>query len=136
MSTATDTTIGPRFFEAQDLLRGGPADELCADRYLAYIGANPPIDLDGHKGFAAMFYSAFPDLEHTVEDTIAEEDKVVVRFTLRGTHTGDFMGIPATRKPIDISAIAILKVDEGKVLELRAIFDQMKMMQQLGVLPG
>jgi len=52
------------------------------------------MTLDGQKQFARAFYGAFPDLSHTVEDSIASGDKVVVRFTLRGTHTGEFMGIP------------------------------------------
>jgi predicted ester cyclase len=82
-----------------------------------------------------MFYSAFPDLNHTIEDTIAERDKVAVRFRLRGTHQGNFMGIPATAKPITVSAIVIMQIAGGKVTELRAEFDQLGMMQQLGVVP-
>ncbi|MER3524769.1 MAG: hypothetical protein C4326_12140 [Ignavibacteria bacterium] len=58
------------------------------------MGGNPRMTLDGQKQFARAFYGAFPDLSHTVEDSIASGDKVVVRFTLRGTHTGEFMGIP------------------------------------------
>lgn len=135
MSTPESKNLGTRFFAAQDRLRGGPADELCAADYTAYIGSNPSINLDGHKQFAAVFYHAFPDIQHTVEDTVAEDGKVTVRFSLRGTHTADFIGIPATGKPIDVSAIAILQLTDGKVSELRAVFDQMGMMQQLGLIP-
>lgn len=135
MSTPESKTLGARFFAEQDRLRGGPADELCAADYTAYIGGNPPMTLAGHKQFAAAFYHAFPDIQHTVEDTIAEDGKVTVRFTLHGTHTADFIGIPATGKPIDVSAIAILQIADGKVAELRAVFDQMGMMQQLGIIP-
>ena len=58
----------------------------------------------------------------------------MVRFTLRGSHTGDFMGIPATGKSIEVSAIAILAFVNGKVAQLNAQFDQLGMMQQLGVI--
>jgi steroid delta-isomerase-like uncharacterized protein len=102
---------------------------------MAYIGSNPPMNVEGHKQFARMFYGAFPDLNHTIDDTVAEGDKVVVRFTLRGTHTGNFMGIPATNKPITVGAIAIFHFVNGKIAELRGQFDQLGMMQQLGVIP-
>jgi len=136
MSTAEIKSIGPRFFKEQDRLRGGPADELCASNYAAHIGGNPPMNLAAHKQFASAFYSAFPDLNHTIDDTIADGDKVVVRFTLRGTHTENFMGIPATGKSITVGAIVLFHIVNGKVEELRAQFDQMGMMQQLGVIPS
>ncbi len=136
MSIEENKAIGPRFFQEQDRLRGGPADALCAANYTAYIAGNPPINLEGHKQFASMFYAGFPDLYHTVEDTVAERDKVAVRFTLRGTHTGNFMGIPPTGKSITVSAMAVLHIVGGKITELRGEFDQMGMMQQLGVIPG
>ena len=58
----------------------------------------------------------------------------MVRFTLRGSHTGDFMGIPATGKSIEVSAIAILAFVDGKVAQLNAQFDQLGMMQQLSLI--
>ena len=94
------------------------------------------MNLAAHKQFASAFYSAFPDLNHTLDDTIADGDKVVVRFTLRGTHTENFMGIPATGKSITVGAIVLFHIVNGKVEELRAQFDQMGMMQQLGVIPS
>ena len=136
MSTAEIKSIGQRFFKEQDRLRGGPADALCAANYTAHSGGNPPVNRDGHKHFARAFYEGFPDLNHTIDDTVAEGNKVVVRFTARGTHKGNFMGIPATGKSITVGAIVILHVANGKVTELRAQFDQMGMMQQLGVIPA
>ena len=136
MSNQEIKSLGQRFFKEQDRLRGGPADELCASNYTAHIGGNPPLNLAGHKQFARMFYGAFPDLNHSVDDTVAEGDKVVVRFTIRGTHTGSFMGIPATGKSITVGAVVVFHVVNGKVAELRAQFDQMGMMQQLGVIPA
>ena len=133
MSVESNAVLGRQFFAEQDRLRGGPAEELCAPEYTAYIGSNPPMNLAGHQQFAAMFYAGFPNITHTVEDIVATAEKVAVRFTLHGTQTGAFMNIPATGKPITISAIVVLQVNDGKVVELRGIFDQIGMLQQLGV---
>jgi steroid delta-isomerase-like uncharacterized protein len=135
MSANENKSIAVRFFQEQDRLRGGPADELCAPTYTAQIGSNPSMDLAGHKQFARMFYGAFPNLYHIIDETIAEGETVTVPFTLHGTHKADLMGIPATGKSIQVSAIAMLTFKEGKVAELHAQFDQMGMLQQLGVMP-
>jgi predicted ester cyclase len=136
MPAEQNKTLGHRFFEAQDRLRGGPDAALCTPTYTATIGSFPPMPLAGHQQFAAMFYAAFPDMYHVVEDTIAEDDRVVVRFTIHGTHTGNFMGIPPTGRRIDVTANILLRVVEGKVAELRGVFDQVGLMQQLGVMPA
>lgn len=133
MSLEANNALGRGFFEAQDRLRGGPDPDLCAPAYTAYIGDNPPMTRVQHEGFAKAFYAAFPDLGHTIEESLAEADKVAVRLTIRGTHTADFMGIPPTGRKIEIGLIVILRVADGKVAELRAQFDQMGMMRQLGV---
>ena len=127
--------LGRKFFEAQDRMRGGPDPDLCATGYTAYIGSNPPMALSDHEGFAKAFYAGFPDLYHTVEDTVATEDSVAVRFTLHGTHRAEFMGIPPTDRSLHIGAIAIFRIDDGRVAEIHGQFDQLGMMRQLGVIP-
>lgn len=131
----TDNDLGRRFFEAQDRMRGGPDPDLCAPDYAATIGSNPTMTLADHQGFAKAFYGGFPDLQHAVEETIAKDGRVVVRFTLRGTHTGTFMGIPPTQKTFAAGAIAIFRVENGRISELLGQFDQLGMMRQLGVIP-
>lgn len=131
---STPKEIGLRFFKEQDRLRGGPAADLCAPGYRALINANPPLDLAGHQQFAQAFYAAFPDLAHTVEDTVAEGDRVAVRLLLQGTHQAPFMGIPTTGRSIAVLNSVIPRVTDGQVTDLRAMFDQMTMMRQLGVL--
>jgi predicted ester cyclase len=130
MSPEQNRAVAHRFFAEQDRLRGGPADDLCAPGYTARLAGNT-LDLAGHKGFAAMFYAAFPDLRHTVEAVAAEEDRAAVRFTLTGTHTGDFVGMPPSGRPITVSATAIMRLAEGRVAELWGEFDQLGLMQQL-----
>lgn len=134
MSLDANKELGRGFFEAQDRLNGGPDLALCAPTYTAHIGSNPPMTRAHHEGFATAFYAAFPDLWHTVDEIAAEDDRVVVRLTIRGTHSANFMGIPTTNKAIEVGLIAILHVANGKVVELRAQFDQMGMMRQPGVI--
>ncbi len=136
MSTEQNKMIARRFFAEQDQRKGPLAEEICAASYTASIAGFPPMDRAGHSQFGVMFYAAFPDIAHTIEETIGEGDKVTVHFTLHGMHTGDFMGIPPTGKQVTVSAIAILRLVEGKVAQLQAVFDQMGLMRQLGVLPG
>ena len=79
--------------------------------------------------------AAFPHYEMITEDLIAEGDKVVVRFTLRATHQGNFMGIPATGRQVDVPGIIIYRIAADKIVEHWMQFDAMTMMQQLGVQP-
>jgi predicted ester cyclase len=124
-----------KFLKEQDRLRGGPAKELCADGYTAHLASLPPMDLEGHRGFAAAFYAAFPDLEHRISEVIAEGDRVAVRFQITGTNTESFMGNPATGRPIEVDALALMTVESGKVTELHGQFDQMGVLQQIGAVP-
>ncbi len=128
--------IGIRFFAEQDRQQGALAADLCAADYQAEIAGFPPMDREGHSQFGAMFYRAFPNLHHRIEETVAEADKVTVHFTLHGAQTGDFAGIPPTGREVAVPAIAILSLREGKVYRLRAVFDQMGLMRQLGALPA
>jgi steroid delta-isomerase-like uncharacterized protein len=75
---------------------------------------------------------AFPDLHYTAEDMIAEEDKVVIRFTGRGTHQGEFRGVPATGKSMTYTGIIILRFVEQKVVDYWAVSDALGIFQQLG----
>jgi predicted ester cyclase len=131
MVTASVAELGPLFFLEQDRLLGGPNADLCAPNYVAYIGSFPPMDLAGHQAFARGFYAAFPDLVHNVQEVITELNRVVVRNMLVGTHRGDFMGIAATHRPINVGATMILHVEDGRVARLYGQFDQMGLMRQL-----
>jgi steroid delta-isomerase-like uncharacterized protein len=88
------------------------------------------------KQFVMMYLSAFPDAHFTVEDQIAEGDKVVTRYTARGTHRGTLMGIAPTGKQVVVTGIAIDHYANGKVVEGWGSYDLLGMMQQLGVIPA
>jgi steroid delta-isomerase-like uncharacterized protein len=92
--------------------------------------------IEGQRQGIAMLLTAFPDLHLTVEDIIAEEDKIVVRMTFRGTHQGAFVGIPPTGKQITVTEIAILRIANGKAIEQWNNVDELGLMQQLGVVPA
>jgi steroid delta-isomerase-like uncharacterized protein len=90
---------------------------------------------EGFKMFASVVRAGFPDFRLTEEDTIAEGDKVVNRWTFRGTHQGEFMGIPATNKQVTTTGIDLLRIANGKIVEVWQNSDQLGMLQQLGAIP-
>jgi predicted ester cyclase len=95
-----------------------------------------PTTRGGTKTLAARSWSAFPDLRLTIEDQIAEGDKVMTRWTARGTHTGTLMGLPPTGKRVIITGIRIDRVVGGRIVETWAEFDQLGMLDQLGLAPA
>ncbi len=84
------------------------------------------------EAFARTFYTAFPDLTHTIEDLLAVDDKVVLRATDRGTHRGDFQGIAATGRSVAIGIIAIYRLADGRIVEAWEQGDFLGLRQQLG----
>jgi steroid delta-isomerase-like uncharacterized protein len=137
MSTEENKAIVRRFLE-ELVSTGDPAlaDELLASNYVLHFGGNPPMDGQGFRQFLGMFRSAFPDLRVTVEDEIAEGDKVATRFTWRGTHRGPFQGIAPTGKHVTGSGIAIYRVTNGKIAEDIVQEDTLGLLQQLGAIPA
>ncbi len=111
-------------------------DELFAEDVVDH-GAIPgqPPGREGHKYQLALFRSAVPDLHVTTEDIIAEGDKVVTRWTARGTHQGELMGIPPTGKEVRIKGIDVLRIEEGRMVERWAEYNDLEVMQQLGAVP-
>jgi steroid delta-isomerase-like uncharacterized protein len=91
--------------------------------------------VEGIKQVVATFRRAFPDAQFRSEDMIAEGDKVVTRWTGRGTHKGEFADIPATGRAIVMTGIDIFRVANGKIVERWANQDDLGMMKQLGVIP-
>jgi len=100
------------------------------------VSHNNPLDapsgMEGFKHFVTTFRAAFPDLIFTIEDMIAERDKVVARVSLRGTHKGDFMGVPATGRSVEMDSIDIMRFADGKLVEHWGQGDVVGLMQQLG----
>ncbi len=113
-------------------------DEVFAEKYLSHQSDGSVLERgpEDVKKFVVEYRSAFSDIENVVEDMIGEDDKVVTRWTLRATHTGDFRGIPATGNRIDITGMGIFRFsEEGRVVESWDSLDQLGMMRQLGAIP-
>ena len=123
-----------------DLLNAGDVDgfgDLLAADFVEHEdlpGLEP--GKQGVKTFFRTYIAAFPDLRMSAEDVLASGDKVVARARATGTHQADFMDIPATGKSIDVQLIDIIRFgDDGLAHEHWGVFDVMRMMQQLGVVP-
>ena len=112
-------------------------EEIVSPDYVSYEPTSGEVrGIEGARQFAANYRQAFPDLENTVEDMVAEGDKVVVRFRARGTHDGETEAFgPPTGKRMDITGITIKRVADGKIAEAWTNFDALGMMQQLGMIP-
>ena len=89
--------------------------------------------LEGVKQYFSSLHTAFPDVHMDVEDMIAEGEKVVARVSVSGTHQGEFLGIAPTGNQVAIKGIDILRIVDGKVVEHWGKFDDLGMLQQLGV---
>ncbi len=136
MSTVENKAIDRRFTE-EVWNRGNLAvvDELMrAD----YNGHDPtiPTGSAGFKQFVLMYRRAFPDVHLTIEDQMAEGDKVVSRWTAHGTHRGELMGIAPTGKQVTVTGINIERIANGKLVEGWSNYDTLGMLQQLGVIPA
>ena len=112
------------------------ADELMAPDAEIHMPTGEMVNLDGLKGFAGMFRGSFPDWHSTVEELIAEGDKVAERWTARGTHLGELQGIPPTGKRVEVPGSVFYEIVDGKIVEFRGLFNMMSLMQQLGAIPS
>ena len=112
-------------------------EEIIDPNYVSYEPTSGETrGIEGAKQFAATYREAFPDLTCTIEDMVAEGDKVVVRFRARGTHQGETEAFgPPTGKRMEITGITIKRLSEGKIVEAWTNFDALGMMQQLGLIP-
>ena len=86
--------------------------------------------------FYSAFVAAFPDIHLEINDLVAEGNKLVTSWTAQGTHQGELMGIPPTGNSVTVSGIAIDRFENGQSVEHWELFDQMGLMQQLGVIPA
>lgn len=135
MSTEENRAIERRFKEAVwDRHNPDAADDFVdpdVEEHNSLLG--PGQGREGYKRAIRMAFSAFPDAELVHEDLIAEGDKVVERWTMRGTHRGEFMGIPPTNKQVTVGGIDIYRYKDGKRVETWSQFDGLGLLRQLGV---
>ena len=134
MSIEENKAIVRRFFE--ELLSTdnfAVADEILSPDFRFYFAGSPAaMDLESYMEFLVARRAAFPERRFIVEDMIGEGDKVSARFTMRGTHKGEFRGIAPSGTELTMTGIDMTRISEGKLVEDRVEVDQLGMMQQLG----
>jgi steroid delta-isomerase-like uncharacterized protein len=124
-----------KLFNAQNL---GVAEEITAqdsvshDHLLADLPSGPEAD----KHIVNLYHGAFPDAQITVEDQIAEGDRVFTRWTERGTPQGEFMGVAPSGNRVEIAGMTVNRVSEDKIAETWTLYDALGMMQQIGAIPS
>jgi steroid delta-isomerase-like uncharacterized protein len=119
--------------------REAVAAELVAADFIHHSGPAWTRTSTGREwamNIVTVLHVAFPDIEFVIHDQIAEGDMVATRKTFRGTHLGDFMGIPATGKPVIVDSIDILRIANGQLAEHWTVLDMLGLMQQLGASPS
>jgi steroid delta-isomerase-like uncharacterized protein len=135
VSVEENKTLARRFFE--EVWNQG--DETAIDRYIAADAAgNDPDFGAGREAFRAQWrqwHAAFPDLHFAIDDLVAEDDKVVTRWTLTGTHRGDFMGIPPTGTSIRVTGMSLDRIANGQIQEGFDGWDALGLRRQLGAIP-
>lgn len=136
MSTQATKALARR--EIEDFESNGylnVADEVLGPGYQLHFPGFPVLDKEGHKQVISAFHAAFPDMQITVEFQVAEGDRVANHITMRGTHQGEFQGIPATGKMVTVTGSNIMRFEGGRIAELWGYLDAVGMLQQLGAIP-
>ncbi len=132
MSTETNIAIARRWFEDfWDKGNLGVADEILAPDYIGH--GDPPNRIEDEKRQVTMLRTAFSEAQVTTEDQIAAGDKVVTRWTSRGMHTGEFLGLPPTGKEVTLTGILIQRIAGGRIVEAWGEADLWGVMRQLGM---
>ncbi len=143
MAAAENKKLIARFFE--ELWNGRNldiADELFAENYQTHQlrsgGASVPAPRDpaAVKEHVAQWLAAFPDLHFTLEQVIAEQDRVVTQCVMEGTHNGTWLGVPPTGKRVGIRMMVVHRIANGRIAEDWVLVESLGMFQQLGLLPS
>jgi steroid delta-isomerase-like uncharacterized protein len=113
------------------------AGELISPDAIFHVAgrAEPMRGPAGYLAIIGMMRGGFPDIQWTLEETIAEGDKVAARFTMRGTHEGTFYGVPPTGKKIEVNAMNIYRFSNSEILEEHGQPDLLGLLQQIGAVP-
>jgi steroid delta-isomerase-like uncharacterized protein len=134
---SNNQTLTRRYFEdiwnRKDV---AAVDELVAAEVVGHVGAVTLRGRDTLKQRVTMMYGIYTQPQFTIEEQIAEGDKVLVRWRFRGTHSGEFMGVAPTGKTINVTGMSLFRIAAGRIAELWLNADDLGELQQLGVLPA
>ena len=136
MSTEENKAGIRRLYEAFNQKNLAVVDELIASNYVGHIaGLEDMRGPEGVKQSSTPFFTAFPDIHLAVEDMVGEGDKVVTRYTVTGTHQGEFLGVAPTGKQATFTEMSMARIEGGKTVEEWEVWDMLGLMQQLGAIP-
>src|SRR6476620_9883283 len=126
-----------RFVEFINIASETLATKLISPDAIFYVpGRSEPMrGPAGYLSIIQMMREGFPDIQWTLEEMIAEGDKVAARFTMRGTHLGTFFGVPSTGKKIEVQAMNFYRFSDGQIVEERGQPDLLGLLQQIGAVP-
>lgn len=110
--------------------------ELCGPGFTAHIGGSPPMDLGAFQQYQVTYFAGFSNSAITIEDMVAEGERVAFRGVVRAVHSAEFMGIPASGKHIAVPVIGIAHLADGKIAEWWNSPDRLGWMQQIGAIPS
>ncbi len=122
----------------RDVMNMGQGDTVAFDKYVSSDAVlhnaypSEPVDAEAWKNRVRIFTTSFSDVEITLEDLIAEGDKVVTQMIFRGTHTGEFLGIQPTGKRVAVDEIQIMRIEAGRIVERRSVLDMISLLVQIG----
>ncbi len=136
MSTSSNIALIRHLYEEIDKGNESVLEEVFAPEFVEHDPASTPASPAGLAGLRQgfeRFLAAFQDYEHVIEDVVASGDKVVVRVTGRGTHTGPYLGAPPTGKRVTMGGIAIYRIARGKIVEEWSQADRLDFLRQLGL---
>jgi steroid delta-isomerase-like uncharacterized protein len=138
MSTENKTIVRRLYEEVWNERKLEVVDELISKSHALQdpIASGSQVGPKSYKRRVVELTTAFPDLRFTIEDTIVEGEKLVVCWTISGTHQGEYVGIPATGRKISLEGITIHHIRNGKILDSYARWDVLGLMRQLGAIPS
>jgi steroid delta-isomerase-like uncharacterized protein len=137
MSPVDNKTLNERWVQAFNDRDWAAEAAFRTGDYVAHMqGAPSPLNADGWTAFLGVFATAFPDGKIVVDGAISEGDTVASRWTMSGTHGGEFQGVPPTGRQVTMKGIDFSRVVEGKIAEHWAEFDVIGVMQQIGAIPA
>lgn len=138
MTTEKNKLTMQRFTEFINTASEQIAAELISPNAIFHVPGRtePLIGPSGYFAVLGMMRAGFPDIQWTLEELIAEDDRVAARFTMRGTHQGPFFGVPRTGKKIEVQAMNFYRFAGGQIVEERGQPDLLGLLQQIGAVPS
>jgi len=126
-----------RWYDTHQPGRVAEAEAMCSEDFRGHMAGMPePIDRNQFKQMAAMFFTAFSEIEQTVDDQLAEGDKVASRGNWRARHTGEFQGILATDRLVTMRWMGVDRIADSKIAEHWAYLDMLSVLRQIGPMAG